>query len=68
VVIQSAKDLGIETDRINADGGAIALGHPVGASGARLVLHQALALQRCSAVAAEPELSPSAAAADRATP
>lgn len=46
VVIQSAEDLGIETDRINADGGAIALGHPVGASGARLVLHQALALQR----------------------
>jgi acetyl-CoA C-acetyltransferase len=46
VVIQSAKDLDIETDRINADGGAIALGHPVGASGARLVLHQALALHR----------------------
>jgi acetyl-CoA C-acetyltransferase len=46
VLIQSANDLGIHTDRINADGGAIALGHPVGASGARLVLHQALALQR----------------------
>lgn len=46
VLIQSANDLGISTDRINADGGAIALGHPVGASGARLVLHQALALQR----------------------
>lgn len=46
VVIQSANDLGIDTDRINADGGAMALGHPVGASGARLVLHQALALQR----------------------
>ncbi|MCX2747868.1 acetyl-CoA C-acetyltransferase [Arthrobacter sp. MI7-26] len=46
VLIQSAKDLGIDTDRINAEGGAIALGHPVGASGARLVLHQALALQR----------------------
>jgi acetyl-CoA C-acetyltransferase len=46
VVIQSANDLGITTDRINADGGAIALGHPVGASGARLVLHQALALHR----------------------
>jgi acetyl-CoA C-acetyltransferase len=46
VVIQSARDLGIETDRINADGGAIALGHPVGASGTRLVLHQALALHR----------------------
>jgi len=46
VLIQSANDLGIETDVINADGGAIALGHPVGASGARLVLHQALALKR----------------------
>lgn len=46
VLIQSAHDLGINTDRINAEGGAIALGHPVGASGARLVLHQALALQR----------------------
>ncbi len=46
VVLQSAKDLGIDADRINADGGAIALGHPVGASGARLVLHQALALKR----------------------
>ncbi|MGO4433945.1 acetyl-CoA C-acyltransferase [Arthrobacter sp. S39] len=46
VVIQSARDLGISTDRINTEGGAIALGHPVGASGARLVLHQALALKR----------------------
>jgi acetyl-CoA C-acetyltransferase len=46
VVIQSAQDLGIAAEKINADGGAIALGHPVGASGARLVLHQALALKR----------------------
>ncbi|XAS74455.1 acetyl-CoA C-acyltransferase [Micrococcaceae bacterium Sec5.1] len=46
VIIQSARDLGISTDRINTEGGAIALGHPVGASGARLVLHQALALKR----------------------
>ncbi|BCW06015.1 acetyl-CoA C-acetyltransferase [Arthrobacter sp. NtRootA1] len=46
VVIQSARDLGVETERVNAEGGAIALGHPVGASGARLVLHQALALKR----------------------
>jgi acetyl-CoA C-acetyltransferase len=46
VIIQSAKDLGIPTGRINAEGGAIALGHPVGASGARLVLHQALSLKR----------------------
>jgi acetyl-CoA C-acetyltransferase len=46
VLIQSAQDLGVETKSINAEGGAIALGHPVGASGARLVLHLALALQR----------------------
>jgi acetyl-CoA C-acetyltransferase len=45
VLIQSARDLGIATDGINTEGGAIALGHPIGASGARLVLHQALALQ-----------------------
>jgi acetyl-CoA C-acetyltransferase len=46
VIIQSAQDLGISAEKINADGGAIALGHPVGASGARLVLHQALELKR----------------------
>ena len=36
----------IPEDRLNPEGGAVALGHPVGASGARLVLHLALALQR----------------------
>ncbi|WP_285318605.1 acetyl-CoA C-acetyltransferase [Pseudarthrobacter sp. lyk4-40-TYG-27] len=46
VLIQSANDLGIDAETVNAEGGAIALGHPVGASGARLVLHQALALKR----------------------
>ena len=46
VLIQSANDLGIATEQINTEGGAIALGHPIGASGARLVLHQALALKR----------------------
>ena len=30
--------LGLDTDRVNADGGAIALGHPLGCSGARLVV------------------------------
>ena len=33
-------------DRLNVDGGAISLGHPVGASGARIVLHLAHALNR----------------------
>ncbi len=36
----------IEPARLNPDGGAIALGHPVGATGARLVLHLAKALKR----------------------
>ncbi|WKK71878.1 acetyl-CoA C-acyltransferase [Rathayibacter oskolensis] len=46
VVLQSADDLGVAPERVNVDGGAIALGHPVGASGARLALHLALALRR----------------------
>ncbi|MFB0835789.1 acetyl-CoA C-acyltransferase [Arthrobacter halodurans] len=46
VVLQSAGDLGVDPAAINREGGAIALGHPVGASGARLALHQALALRR----------------------
>jgi len=36
----------INRDRLNVDGGAVALGHPVGASGARIVLHLANVLQR----------------------
>lgn len=36
----------IPRDRLNVDGGAIALGHPVGASGARILLHLAFAMKR----------------------
>ncbi len=36
----------IPMDKLNVDGGAIALGHPVGSSGARIVLHLAHVLQR----------------------
>ena len=36
----------IQPDRLNVDGGAIALGHPVGTSGNRIVLHLANAMQR----------------------
>lgn len=39
----------IPLDRLNIDGGAVALGHPVGASGARIVLHLAEILQRTKA-------------------
>lgn len=38
VGLQSTKELGIDADIVNPNGGAIALGHPIGASGARLVL------------------------------
>ena len=43
---QSMKDLGVTEEKVNVNGGAIALGHPIGMSGARLVLHLALELQR----------------------
>jgi len=36
----------IDSNRLNVDGGAVALGHPVGASGARIVLHLIHVLQR----------------------
>lgn len=38
VPIISARRLGVDLDRVNVNGGAIALGHPIGASGARIVL------------------------------
>jgi len=40
---------GIDPTRLNVDGGAIAAGHPVGASGARIVLHLLKLLQRNNA-------------------
>jgi acetyl-CoA C-acetyltransferase len=46
VAIQSMRDLKIQDDRVNVNGGAIALGHPIGMSGTRLALHLALELKR----------------------
>ena len=46
VALASTKDLGIDLDKVNVNGGAIATGHPIGMSGARLVLHLALELKR----------------------
>jgi acetyl-CoA C-acetyltransferase len=37
VALNSVRMLGVEEDRVNVNGGAIALGHPIGASGARIV-------------------------------
>jgi acetyl-CoA C-acetyltransferase len=46
VGIHSARELGIDLDRVNVNGGAIALGHPVGMSGTRIVLTLAHELRR----------------------
>jgi acetyl-CoA C-acetyltransferase len=46
VGIQSMKDLGVTDDIVNVNGGAIALGHPIGMSGARLALTLAYELKR----------------------
>jgi acetyl-CoA C-acetyltransferase len=46
VGIQSMRDLGVGPEMVNLNGGAIALGHPIGMSGARIALHLALELRR----------------------
>jgi acetyl-CoA C-acetyltransferase len=46
VGIESTRALGLDPERVNVNGGAIAIGHPLGMSGARIVLHLALELQR----------------------
>jgi acetyl-CoA C-acetyltransferase len=46
VGLASTRQLGIDADKVNVNGGAIAVGHPVGMSGARITLHLALELQR----------------------
>ncbi|UJW35607.1 acetyl-CoA C-acetyltransferase [Saccharothrix sp. AJ9571] len=46
VGVVSAKQLGLDHDMVNVNGGAIALGHPIGASGARLVVHLVHELRR----------------------
>ncbi|GHD82515.1 acetyl-CoA C-acetyltransferase [Salinibacterium amurskyense] len=46
VSLRSTAELGLSHDIVNIHGGAIAIGHPVGASGARLVVHAAHELAR----------------------
>ena len=45
VGIASTRKLNVDPDRVNVDGGAIAIGHPLGMSGTRLALHLAYALK-----------------------
>jgi acetyl-CoA C-acetyltransferase len=46
VTLNSIRVLGIETERVNVNGGAVALGHPIGASGARILGTLVLELRR----------------------
>ncbi|APE13884.1 acetyl-CoA acetyltransferase [Mycobacterium sp. WY10] len=46
VALASTKELGVDAERVNRNGGAIAVGHPIGMSGARITLHAALELSR----------------------
>ncbi|MBP1159644.1 acetyl-CoA C-acetyltransferase [Rhodococcus sp. PvR099] len=46
VGIASTKELGLDESKVNVNGGAIAIGHPLGMSGARIALHLALELGR----------------------
>ncbi|MCW0215141.1 MAG: acetyl-CoA C-acetyltransferase [Pseudonocardia sp.] len=46
VGVVSARKLGLADDKVNVNGGAIAIGHPIGMSGARIALHLALELKR----------------------
>jgi acetyl-CoA C-acetyltransferase len=44
VALASTRELGVDAERVNRNGGAIAVGHPIGMSGARITLHAALEL------------------------
>ncbi|MBA4025666.1 MAG: acetyl-CoA acetyltransferase [Gordonia sp.] len=46
VGLSSAAELGVDESKVNVNGGAIAVGHPIGVSGARITLHLALELAR----------------------
>ena len=65
VTLNSIRMLGIDEDRVNVNGGAIALGHPIGASGARIL---GTSCSSCAGAAAGWAARRSAPAAGRATP
>jgi len=46
VTMAAMRDLGVPHDRVNVNGGACALGHPIGATGARLIVTLLHALER----------------------
>ena len=64
VTLNSIRMLGIDEEKVNVNGGAVALGHPIGASGARIL---ATLVQESAAAAAASAARRSARAAVRAT-
>jgi acetyl-CoA C-acetyltransferase len=46
VSLNAAKTMGLDEENVNPNGGAVALGHPIGMSGTRLVLHLAFEMKR----------------------
>jgi len=46
VTMAAMKDIGIPADKVNVNGGAVALGHPIGATGARIITTLIYALKK----------------------
>ena len=46
MALASTKELGVDAEKVNVNGGAIGVGHPIGMSGARIALHVAFELKR----------------------
>ena len=46
VTMAAMKDIGIPADKVNVNGGAVALGHPIGATGARIMTTLIYALKK----------------------
>ena len=46
VTMAATQELGLDKDRVNVNGGACALGHPIGASGARIIVTLLSALKK----------------------
>ena len=65
VALNSMRMLGVDESKVNVNGGAIALGHPIGASGARILARSSTS---CAGAAAGSAWRRSAPAAARATP
>ena len=65
VTLNSMRMLGIDEDKVNVNGGAVALGHPIGASGARILGTLVTSCAAAAAARAAPRSAPAAARATR---